>query len=87
MNALGIGATSNARNRANDPQYDPHWSCVIATGRVGQLQLHDAADAVLFLVSLQAAMIHGYTLMLGGKRTLRSFTSGSSTVADQVGLA
>lgn len=64
VNALGIGATSNARNRADDPQYDAHWNAVIPTGRVGQPQ--DVADAVLFLVSPQAGMINGHTLMLDG---------------------
>ncbi len=64
VNALGIGATSNTRNRTDDPQYDAHWSAVIPTGRVGQPQ--DVADAVLFLASPQAAMVNGHTLMLDG---------------------
>ncbi len=64
VNALGIGATGNLRNRADDPEYDAHWSTVIPTGRVGLPQ--DVADAVLFLASAQAAMVNGHTLMIDG---------------------
>lgn len=63
-NALGIGATINARNLADDPDYAAHWGGVIPTGRVGQPQ--DVAEALLFLVSPAAAMVNGHTLLVDG---------------------
>lgn len=70
VNALGIGATLNERNLGNDPDYRAHWSGVIPTGRVGLPE--DAARALLFLVSPDAAMVNGHTLMLDGGWTLTS---------------
>lgn len=64
VNALGIGATVNARNVQDDPQYAEHWTSVIPTGRVGYPT--DVADALLFLVSPAATMVTGHTLMIDG---------------------
>ncbi|THF84398.1 SDR family oxidoreductase [Deinococcus sp. KSM4-11] len=64
VNALGIGATSNVRNRSDDPRYDEHWRAVIPTRQVGLPQ--HVADAVLFLASAQASMVNGHTLMIDG---------------------
>jgi 3-oxoacyl-[acyl-carrier protein] reductase len=70
VNALGIGATVNARNVADDPQYAERWSTVIPAGRAGQPA--DVAAALLFLVSPAAAMVTGHTLMLDGGWTTTS---------------
>jgi NAD(P)-dependent dehydrogenase (short-subunit alcohol dehydrogenase family) len=64
VNALGIGATVNERNLRDDPDYAAHWSGVTPTGRVGQPE--DAAAALLYLVSPQAGMVNGHTLMIDG---------------------
>ncbi len=64
VNALGIGATVNERNLADDPDYAAHWAALIPTGRA--LQPQDVADALLFLASPRAAMISGHTLMIDG---------------------
>ena len=70
VNALGIGATVNQRNLADDPAYEPHWADVIPTKRVGYPA--DVAAAVMFLVSGDAAMVNGHTLMLDGGWTTLS---------------
>jgi 3-oxoacyl-[acyl-carrier protein] reductase len=64
VNALGIGATVNERNLGDDPDYEAHWAGVIPTGRCGQPE--DAAAALLYLVSPDARMVNGHTLMLDG---------------------
>jgi NAD(P)-dependent dehydrogenase (short-subunit alcohol dehydrogenase family) len=64
VNALGIGATVNERNLGDDPDYEAHWAGVIPTGRCGQPE--DAAAALLYLVSPEARMVNGHTLMLDG---------------------
>ena len=64
VNALGIGATLNERNLEGDPDYAAHWDAVVPTGRIGQP--HDAASALLYLVSPEAAMVNGHTLMIDG---------------------
>ena len=64
VNALGIGAIDNERNRRDDPEYDVHWAGVIPTGRVGQPE--DVAGALLFLASDAAAHITGQTLIVDG---------------------
>ena len=64
VNALGIGATVNERNLRDDPDYKKHWAEVTPTGRPGQPE--DAAAALLFLVSPEASMINGHTLMIDG---------------------
>lgn len=63
-NALGIGATLNERNLANEPDYAERWAGVVPTGRVGMPA--DIASALLFLVSPGADMITGHTLMVDG---------------------
>jgi NAD(P)-dependent dehydrogenase (short-subunit alcohol dehydrogenase family) len=64
VNALGIGATVNQRNLADDPDYAERWAGVIPAGRAVQPQ--DVADALLFLASPAAAMINGHTLLIDG---------------------
>jgi 3-oxoacyl-[acyl-carrier protein] reductase len=64
VNALGIGATVNERNLRNDPDYESHWAGVIPTGRCGQPE--DVAAGLLYLVSPEARMVSGHTLMIDG---------------------
>jgi 3-oxoacyl-[acyl-carrier protein] reductase len=64
VNTLGIGATVNERNLRDDPDYETHWAEVIPTGRCGQPA--DAAAALLFLVTPEAGMVSGHTLMIDG---------------------
>lgn len=64
VNAVGIGATVNARNLAADPDFGEHWAGVVPAGRAGTPE--DVAHAVLFLASPGAAMVSGHTLMLDG---------------------
>ena len=64
VNALGIGATLNARNLRDDPDYEAHWAGVIPTGRCGRPE--DVAAALIYLVSPEAAMVNGHTLMVDG---------------------
>ncbi|MGY2897283.1 SDR family NAD(P)-dependent oxidoreductase [Deinococcus sp. UYEF24] len=64
VNALGIGATLNARNTHDDPDYEAHWAAVTPTGRCGLPE--DVAGALLYLVSPEARMISGHTLMVDG---------------------
>jgi len=70
VNALGIGATVNARNLEDDPNYAERWRTVIPAGRPGQPE--DVAAALLFLASPAAAMVTGHTLMLDGGWTTTS---------------
>ena len=70
VNALGIGATVNARNLAIDPDYAEHWAGAIPIGRA--IQPTDLAQALLFLASPAAAMITGHTLMVDGGWTATS---------------
>ena len=64
VNAIGIGATVNERNLADDPRYAEHWAGVIPTGRVGTPQ--DVAAALRFLVSPEAGHVSGHTLTVDG---------------------
>lgn len=64
VNALGIGATLNACNSRDDPDYQTHWAAVTPTGRCAQPE--DVAGALLYLVSPEARMINGHTLMVDG---------------------
>ena len=68
VNALGIGAIVNERNRNDDPEYETHWSRVTPTRRVGLPA--DVAQALLFLASPGAAHITGQTLIIDGGWTL-----------------
>ena len=52
------------RNLRDDPEYAAHWAGVIPTGRVGQPG--DVASALLYLVSPDAAMVTGHTLVVDG---------------------
>ena len=64
VNALAIGATVNRRNLADDPDYADHWAGVVPAGRAGTPQ--DVAAALAFLVSDEAAMVTGHTLVVDG---------------------
>jgi 3-oxoacyl-[acyl-carrier protein] reductase len=64
VNALGIGATVNERNLRDDPHYESHWADKIPTLRCGRPE--DAAAALLYLVSPEARMVNGHTLMIDG---------------------
>ena len=64
VNALGIGATVNERNLRDDPEYEAHWAGVIPTGRCGHPD--DVAAALLYLVSPEARMVNGHTLLIDG---------------------
>jgi 3-oxoacyl-[acyl-carrier protein] reductase len=54
----------------DDPDYAAHWSAVTPAGRVGQPA--DVATALLFLVSPEAAMVTGQTLVIDGGLTLHT---------------
>lgn len=64
VNALGIGATVNARNLEEDPGYAEHWAGVTPMGRVGTPA--DVAAALTYLVSPAATMVSGHTLVVDG---------------------
>ncbi len=64
VNAVGIGAVLNARNLETDPGYESRWAQINPLGRV--LYPADIAGAVRFLVSEDAAMITGHTLIVDG---------------------
>ena len=64
VNALGIGATVNQRNLRDDPDYESHWAGVTPTGQCGQPE--DVAAALLYLVSPEAHIVNGHTLMIDG---------------------
>lgn len=64
VNALGIGATVNERNLRDDPEYEAHWAGVTPTGRCGRPE--DAAAALLYLVSPEARMVNGHSLLIDG---------------------
>jgi len=68
VNALGIGPTVNARNLADDPEYDAHWGAVSPAGRAAQPD--DVAAAALFLVA--TPYVTGETVMVDGGWTARS---------------
>ena len=70
VNALGIGATLNARNLNDDPNYDAHWGSVSPAGRAGRPE--DVARALLFLAA--NLYITGTTLMIDGGWTIHSPT-------------
>ncbi len=64
VNAVGIGAVLNARNLETDPHYESRWAHINPLGRV--LYPSDIAGAVRFLLSDDAAMITGHTLVVDG---------------------
>lgn len=68
VNAIGIGPTVNARNLADDPDYDRHWGEVSPAGRAAGPD--DIAAAALFLV--RQPYVTGTTLMVDGGWTARS---------------
>jgi 3-oxoacyl-[acyl-carrier protein] reductase len=64
VNAIGIGATLNERNLHDNPDYEAVWDRIVPTRRVGMPQ--DVANALMFLISPQAAMVNGHTLVIDG---------------------
>ena len=70
VNALGIGATTNARNLRDDPRYEEHWAGVLPIGRA--MRPEDAAAALMYLVSPAASGVTGATLMVEGGQSLQS---------------
>ncbi len=70
VNAIGIGPTLNARNLADDPDYDAHWGALLPAGRAARPD--DIADALLYLA--QSPYVTGETLMVDGGWTIRSPT-------------
>lgn len=64
VNALGIGATLNERNLRDNPDYESHWAGMIPTRRCGRPE--DAAAALRYLVSPEAHMVNGHTLLIDG---------------------
>jgi 3-oxoacyl-[acyl-carrier protein] reductase len=72
VNAIGIGATTNARNLADDPKYAEHWGAVLPIGRA--LTPDDAASALLYLVSPAGSAVTGAVLAVDGGHTLQSRT-------------
>jgi 3-oxoacyl-[acyl-carrier protein] reductase len=63
-NAIGIGAVVNARNLATEPDYAEKWARYNPLGRA--VYPTDIASAVRFLVSQEAEMITGQTLVVDG---------------------
>lgn len=72
VNAIGIGATTNARNLNDDPKYAEHWGAVLPIGRA--LTPDDAAAALLYLVSPAGFAVTGAVLAVDGGHTLQSPT-------------
>ena len=70
VNALGIGAILNDRNRGDNPEYERDWDSIVPLGRVGQPG--DIAATLCFLASEQAAWITGQTIIVDGGWTLSS---------------
>lgn len=70
VNAIGIGATTNARNLKDDPHYAENWGSVLPIGRA--LTPEDSAAALLYLVSPAASAVTGITLPVDGGHALQS---------------
>jgi 3-oxoacyl-[acyl-carrier protein] reductase len=68
VNALGIGPTLNARNLADDPDYDAHWGEVVPAGRAARPE--DMAAALLGLVT--NPYVTGETLVVDGGWSVQS---------------
>lgn len=64
VNAVGIGAVVNERNVKIQPDYAEAWARINPLGRV--VHPEDIAGAVRFLVSKDAGMITGQTLVVDG---------------------
>ena len=64
VNALGIGAVVNERNLKHEPDYAEQWARINPLGRA--VYPSDIAGAVRFLVSPDADMITGQTLVVDG---------------------
>ena len=64
VNAIGIGAVVNERNVAIQPDYAEAWARINPLGRA--VHPEDIAGAVRFLVSKDADMITGQTLVIDG---------------------
>ena len=69
VNAIAPHATSNARNRAYDANFDDRWAAVTPTGRVGYPE--DYIGPSVFLSSAAAAMITGQIIYVDGGWSLQ----------------
>ena len=76
VNCVAPAATSNDRNRAYDPDFDPKWAAVTPAGRVGQVE--DYVGPCVFLASDEAAFVTGQILTVDGGWTLRGCTPDMS---------
>ena len=76
VNCVAPAATSNDRNRAYDPDFDPKWAAVTPAGRVGQVE--DYVGPCVFLASDEAAYVTGQVLTVDGGWTLRGCTPDMS---------
>jgi 3-oxoacyl-[acyl-carrier protein] reductase len=75
VNSIAIGATVNARNLKDDPNYAQNFASVLPIGRV--LYPEDAAAALMYLVSPGAGSVTGHTLVADGGHSLTVASSGS----------
>jgi NAD(P)-dependent dehydrogenase (short-subunit alcohol dehydrogenase family) len=83
VNALGIGATVNARNVREDPLYEKHWADVLPIRRA--LMPEDSAAALLYLVSPAASAVTGATLMVDGGEFIQCRVPQAEEDRSQIG--
>jgi NAD(P)-dependent dehydrogenase (short-subunit alcohol dehydrogenase family) len=83
VNALGIGPTLNARNLADDPDYDAQWGRVSPAGRAARPD--DVAGALLYVVA--NPYVTGTTLMVDGGWSIHSPTPPLDFAAPRPGVA
>jgi NAD(P)-dependent dehydrogenase (short-subunit alcohol dehydrogenase family) len=62
VDALGIDGAVNERDLRDASQYESHWTGVTPTGRYGYPE-DVVASALLYLVSPEARMLNGHTLL------------------------
>ena len=74
VNAIAPTATSTARNRGYDPDYDRKWSAITPAGRVAYVE--DYVGLCVFLASDDAALVTGQIIYVDGGWTLRGLYAG-----------
>ena len=72
VNVVGPYATSNARNRGYDADFDKKWGSVNPMGRVAYPE--DYVGPCVFLASDDAAFVTGQILYVDGGWTLQGYT-------------